>query len=75
MFVFCVCHCNQKAIYHDHDPSVNMPDGSNEAYVRTYMQSSDPHSYASAVSDNNFKAIVPIIAVIIQYIYMYIASI
>ena len=36
VFAFCVCHCNQKAIlyiYHDHDPSVNMPDGSNEAYV------------------------------------------
>ena len=45
-----------------------MPDGSSEAYVRMYMQSSDPHSYA--VSDNNSKAIVPIIAVIIQYIHI-----
>ena len=59
VFTFCVCHCNQKAIYHEHDPSVNMPDGSNEAYIHTYMQSSDPHNYA--VSDNNSKPIVPII--------------
>ena len=34
VFAFCVSHCNQKAIYnHDYEPSVNMPDESNEAYV------------------------------------------
>ena len=70
---FCVCHCNQKATYHEHDPSVNMPDGSNEAYIRTYMQSSDPHSYA--VSDNNSRPIVPIILLSLYSTYIYTASI